>query len=287
MDPYRERMQRGTKAFPFSHYRQRLSSQSIELHWHPEIELIYGISGKTAVTAASRHYTLKAGDILLISPKELHSYKAVTPEAYYHAAVFDASLFRFQGAHFFEEEFTKPLLNGVLKFPGIITPEHGSYAGIRPIVHRIFNEDAGCRPMLFADLTLLFSLLLRDSLLINDPDRNSFERAEDVKKCIRYMEEHYAEKITLSTLAQLLHMSPNYFCSYFKAQTGVTAFTQLNYLRVSRAADLLLLSNDSIVAIAETCGYENVSFFIRKFKEFHGCTPSVYRKRYSASPVKI
>ena len=93
------------------------------------------------------------------------------------------------------------------------------------------------------------------------------------------MQEHQRQKVTLAELADLVHMSPNYFCSYFKKYTGISPFTQLNFIRVKSAESMLLKSNQPILQIAEACGFENVSFFIRKFKEIIGCTPSAYRKR--------
>ena len=105
------------------------------------------------------------------------------------------------------------------------------------------------------------------------------KKSEDVKLCIQYMEDNYGRKITLKELANLVHMTPNYFCNYFKKQTGLTPFTQLNSIRVRRASKILRNTETSIAEIAEACGYENVSFFIRKFKEIRGCTPSVYRKK--------
>lgn len=127
---------------------------------------------------------------------------------------------------------------------------------------------------------MLFCTLMENSLLDNTSDPASIKKAEDIKMCIKYMEVNYTRKVTLTELADLVHMSPNYFCSYFKKQTGISLFTQLNYIRVKEAAKLLLKSDDSIVDVAESCGFENVSFFIRKFKEIQGCTPSVYRKNY-------
>jgi len=280
MKQYRETQARGTENFPFAYYKQKLANHMIQLHWHPEIELLYGIDGEVTVTVAEEKYILKSGDILFINPEELHSYKPVTPRADYHAAVFDASLFQFKESHFFEEQFTNPILNGTLKFPRMIKSDHPDYNTISSIVDRIFNKDIGSKPLVFADLTLLFCTLIEYSLLEKIADRSSYEKSEDIKMCIKYMEEHCTRKITLAELADLAHMSPNYFCNYFKTQTGISAFTQLNYIRVKRATKLLRDSNDSIVNIAENCGYENVSFFIRKFKEIQGCTPSAYRKKH-------
>ena len=49
---YREKQRRGTEDFPFAYYREKYSNHMIHLHWHPEIELLYGISGELAVTVA-------------------------------------------------------------------------------------------------------------------------------------------------------------------------------------------------------------------------------------------
>lgn len=280
MKQYRETQQRGTENFPFAYYKQKLTNHMIQLHWHPEIELLYGIDGEVAVTVAEEKYILKSGDIFFINPEELHSYKSSTPRADYHAAVFDTSLFQFKESHFFEETFTEPILNGSLKFPRMIKSDHPNYDTICPIVHRIFNQDMDSKALIFADLTLLFCTLMEYSLLEKSNHRGASEKSEDIKMCIKYMAEYCTRKITLAELADLVHMSPNYFCNYFKTQTGISPFTQLNYIRVKRATKLLLNSNDSIVNIAENCGYENVSFFIRKFKEIQGCTPSVYRKNH-------
>lgn len=279
MKQYREKQKRGTENFPFAYYKERLINHMIKLHWHPEIELLYGISGELAVNVSEEKYILKQGDILFINPEELHSYTPHTPQADYHAAVFDASLFQFKGGHFFEQNFTEPIINGTLRFPRMIHCTHEKYDTIQPIVHRLFNEDIDSRTLVFADLTLLFCSLLEHSLLSEVSADVSYKKSEDVKMCIKYMEDHYTRKITLTELADLIHMSPNYFCNYFKKQTGISPFTQLNYIRVRRAAKLLRSCDDSIVSVAESCGFENVSFFIRKFKAIQGCTPSVYRKK--------
>lgn len=279
MKQYLEKQTRGTEDFPFAYYKEKYSNHMIHLHWHPEIELLYGISGELAVTVSEDKYILKTGDIFFTNPEELHSYSPHSEEVQYHAAVFSTSLFQFKEQHVFEQHFTSPLVDGELKFPRLITNEHPKYKLIAPIVHKLFNQDIQSKTMVFADLTLLFCTLLEHSMLETVAGETVLKKSEDVKLCIQYMEDNYGRKITLAELADLVHMTPNYFCNYFKKQTGLTPFTQLNNIRVRRASKLLRNTKKSIAEIAEACGYENVSFFIRKFKETRGCRPTDYRKK--------
>jgi len=279
MKQYLEKQKRGTEDFPFAYYKENYSNHMIKLHWHPEIELLYGISGELIVNVSKEKYFLRKGDILFINPEELHTYSPNQKLVEYHAAVFSPTLFQFKERHFFEQNFTNPLVDGEIKFPRLISKYDSRYDVVAPIVHKLFSEHIHSKTMVYADLIVLFCTLLEHSMLERKLDETSLKKSEDVKMCIQYMEENYSRKITLSELANLVHITPNYFCNYFKKQTGLTPFTQLNNIRVRRASKMLRNTELSIVEIAEACGYENVSFFIRKFKEIRGCTPSVYRRK--------
>ncbi len=280
MKDYREQQKQGTKDFPFAHYKEHLVTHRINLHWHPEIEMIYVLGGRLKVTVSEEVYILTSGDILFINPEELHSYAAAGTHADYHAAVLNLSWFQFKELHFFEQDFVKPLLNGTLRFRRLFQADHPQYDLLESLLLRLFQETRKNKAMIFADLTLIFATLLQYSLLENVEKKGMLQKSENIKKSINYMEENCGRKITLEEIANHVNMSPNYFCNYFKTQTGVTPFAQINNIRIKKASKLLLETTDSILNISEICGFENVSFFIRKFKEINECTPSVYRKKY-------
>lgn len=276
---YREKTVRGTEDFPFSSYRFVRKERVVALHWHPEVEILYVVNGQMKVNVSEEQYILNPGDIFFINPEELHGMSAFEREVEYYVMVFYPSLFQFQGKHFLEQDLIMPLVNGRMRLPRVLQRGHKTYAHIQPTVHRIFYDDADSKTMIYADLTRLFCVLLEESLVEKQAIYGEGQNSELIKKCIGYMEQHQKQKITLAVLAELAHMSPNYFCSYFKKYTGVSPFTQLNYIRVKSAESMLLKSDKPILQIAESCGFENVSFFIRKFKEIMGCTPSAYRRR--------
>lgn len=75
-------------------------------------------------------------------------------------------------------------------------------------------------------------------------------------------------------------MNSQYFCRYFKRLTGKTITTYLNEIRIDKAAELLVSSDEKSIEIAGACGFENIGYFNKRFKNLKGSTPSKYRERH-------
>jgi len=82
----------------------------------------------------------------------------------------------------------------------------------------------------------------------------------------------------LDELAELINLNPQYFCRYFKRNIGKTITEYINEIRIEKAAQELLETDDKIITIAQNAGFDNTGYFIRRFKEEKGMTPSEYRK---------
>ncbi len=276
----RERVERGTPDFPFAYYkmyRDKDFNRMAPLHWHPEIELIYGISGEAVVNVADEMYVLKPKDILFVNPEELHLIRPNTLPVRYEAAVFSTKLFEFADEHFFNRSFVEPLSRGELRFPHVIEHHNAVYSKIQPIVHNLFYDNINSRPLILSSLLNIFTIL-QESGELQIGQSSTARYTDELKLCISYIKEHYSERITLSVLASLVHMSPNYFCSRFKALVGITPFEYISDLRIKKASSELVKTNLPVAQIAANCGFESIGFFIRKFRQIKGCTPSEYRK---------
>ena len=92
-----------------------------------------------------------------------------------------------------------------------------------------------------------------------------------------YINEHLNQDIKLADLAQLLGMSQFHFSHLFKQSIGTAPYQYLLQQRVERAKQLLKQTDQSIVDIAFTCGFNSHSHLSKQFRQLTGLTPSAYR----------
>lgn len=98
------------------------------------------------------------------------------------------------------------------------------------------------------------------------------------EQIINYFEEHYAERISLDTIAENMYLSPYYISRVFKSETGDTPIHHLINIRLERAMELLKSGScNSIREAAESVGYEDVYHFSKLFKKKYNVSPSKVR----------
>ena len=99
----------------------------------------------------------------------------------------------------------------------------------------------------------------------------------------RYLQEHLAEEISLSILAEQFHLNPQYISQLFKSEIGVNFLAYLTNIRMERAKKLLLSTALSIGEISEQLGFGDYRVFTKVFKKSEGITPSQYRRDFLES----
>lgn len=105
--------------------------------------------------------------------------------------------------------------------------------------------------------------------------------ARSIRMAKAYVEEHYAETISLEDVAKYVCLSPTYFSSLFKSQTGQGFLSYLQSVRIGQAKRLLRETSVNIGEIAGMVGYADVKYFGKLFTKETGIKPSAYRKFYS------
>ncbi|SFE70852.1 Two-component response regulator, YesN/AraC family, consists of REC and AraC-type DNA-binding domains [Paenibacillus algorifonticola] len=106
--------------------------------------------------------------------------------------------------------------------------------------------------------------------------RNNDRAVSSIDAAKQYIRDHLSDDLSLETVAAQVFISPKYLSKLFKEENGITYTDYVTSQRMDRAAVLIENNNMSVEQIASTVGYRTAAYFIKKFKERHGCTPGNY-----------
>jgi two-component system response regulator YesN len=98
-----------------------------------------------------------------------------------------------------------------------------------------------------------------------------------IEKCMAFIQEHFAEELSLESIAQMYHFNTSYFSSLFKNHTGKSLSDYVIKVRMDNAKRLLTNSEYKISDIAVKIGYKDSAYFIRLFKRELGISPNKFR----------
>jgi AraC-like DNA-binding protein len=97
-----------------------------------------------------------------------------------------------------------------------------------------------------------------------------------LKKVLSYIRTSFSEPISLSDMAAICNMTPKYFCTFFKKMTKKSPVEYLTSYRIEKACRMLQSSDLSVTDIAFSCGFGDLSYFIKTFKKHTGQSPGKY-----------
>jgi two-component system response regulator YesN len=109
--------------------------------------------------------------------------------------------------------------------------------------------------------------------------RSGTKEAVQIAQVKAYIDEHYAEEISLETMASRFYMNPSYFSTFFKKNTGLNFKQYVTDARMKAALHMLTQTDAMLYEIAEKIGYHHARQFSEMFKKQFGMLPGEYRKR--------
>lgn len=146
-----------------------------------------------------------------------------------------------------------------------------------------FKQFMDCLMMLY-ELSKCEAKELASSSFANASRDSESRRVMKVKE---YINDHYAEDLTLPKLASLVGMSPSSFSRFFKMRTGKTLSSYLVSIRLGNAARALVDTTSTVSEICYSCGFNNLSNFNRVFRAKRGMTPHEFRSMYKKKKVIV
>ncbi|TDQ36443.1 helix-turn-helix transcriptional regulator [Aureibacillus halotolerans] len=290
MDRYYDRIpienrQHGNLSFPAALYEWKwtLEERSVGLHWHKEAEFFYVEQGTARFQIGKNTFSLNEGEAAFVHGGEVHAAHEVgASDCTFFAFVFDLSLL--QGLPTtIHTQYIAPLIAGERTLPAHITSDlpYGKAVlkTLRKLKAAFVNQADGYDLECTAHLMYVLSQVAKDGGFVQRGHANAEQgKLEQLKAVMLFIEEQFARRIKLSELADIAHMSEAHFCRFFKAIVKQTPMQYVNHVRVQHAANLLRTTERKTLAVAMESGFENLSYFNRKFKEMMGDSPAEYRR---------
>ena len=275
---YNEQIQHRTGDFPLAYYPVDIHHERyrMPMHWHREAELIHVREGRLELYIDNQTVCAEAGDLALIGEGVIHG--GEPEQCVYECVVFDAGMLLQLDAC---KRALKPVTNHSLFLKG---GDIDGEPSLRDSVNRLFAEVAsgieGSEPVVLGALYALFGALARNHAMarLHMTAPQFHQKAEQLKPALEYIETHYGQQITLDALARLTGLSPKYFCRFFHTIVHRSPIDYVNYYRIECASHFLTATDMTVAEIAQRCGYNDSSFFIKQFRKYKGTTPRRYRQ---------
>ena len=286
----RELKDHGTALFPVSCYGGSLEEHPVPWHWHDELEVVVVERGLAAVSVDGGQYALSAGQGIFISAGALHRTLRLAPGCWLLSIVFPPRIIGAMDSIYWQQYLQPLTANPACRcvlLDGSAPWSREAVTQVEAAWQSCVAEPPGFEFQARAALSWLIYLLSRHCPAAPSAQPEKLRRSGDrVKVMLQYIQAHYGEELTTAQIAASALVSESECLRCFRAVLDASPIQYLRQLRIQKAAELLEGTDQSVSEIGALCGFQEMSYFAKTFRELKGCTPSQYRKgKRSARPV--
>jgi AraC-like DNA-binding protein len=252
-------------------------------HYHRELEFKFMVSGYGKGYVGDTIYEYEPGDLVLVGPNLPHHWESANH--YEEKGILaDCVYIQFKEDFLGDELYQKSVMIETAKFfqkarQGIqFSGNTAKFAGEK--ILQLFTKTGFERLIDFLWLLNFLANSYEYKLLsnINFTVENNKTERNKLNKVYLYISQNFTQEISLDHAASLINMSKSAFCQYFKKRTLKNFSDFINEFRINHAIKLILENELSISEACYRSGFNNISYFNRKFKEIHKTTPVNYKK---------
>lgn len=256
----------------------RAKLNNFQPHWHDELEIVHVLEGEIKVIISENTYFLQKGDMEIISFKEIHQIHSIEGECLLQIIQINPKFMEYHFPHLSRIRFQKNLTDISKDINSGIVINIKILIG--KMVNSLINKRLGYEYEVVSLIYKLFGILMSNlPYIISGEDELKennivFKR---LTKIFDYIEQNYMNEINNDTLAEFLYLSKYYLAHFFKEHTGLSIGQYITNIRMNKATELLIKSEEFITNIILVCGFKNIKYFYKVFKESYKCSPLEYR----------
>ena len=255
-------------------------------HSHPEVELTYIVSSEGTRIVGDHLGSFEAGDLCLMGAHLPHIYR----NSRRTGELAQAEVLQFLPETILPAQQNAPEFLAVkellrLAGRGLVFPKE-VVTKVYPMMCRI-RETRGLRRWIhFLEILEILASARSYQVLASSGYSLSLAKLKDdrIQRACQYVLENFEEDLSQKELSEMINVTPTHFSRLFKQATGKSYRRFLSELRLGHACRLLQETSGTVVEVAFSSGFHNLSAFNRQFLSKYGCSPRDYRKRHSACP---
>ena len=253
-------------------------------HWHDELEILYYLNGGTEICVEHKTFQLPKKQVIVVDSRQIHStHTSDTTAMFVCIHISKAKLLEYVpdaeslAIRCLPEDITEenfPAYLEICKLAGSLV--------------QLYMEDSPFFALESEGIILqMFARILRHFSVRTLPEQTGqpLSSRERFREIIAYINNHYAEPLTLAEIAEHTGLTREYFCRFFKRNMGISFLEYVNEVRLSHIYHDLFHTDQSISRLMENNGFTNQKLFNQSFKKRYGRTPSQVRKESLSSSL--
>ncbi len=258
-----------------------IDAETEHTHAHTELEICFLLCGNAEFHINDRIFPLYEHDFIVIRPLALHQIQCCSNNC--RILFLQIDLFAFQ-------KYITGLSDVSFQFSNVMNNRNHIlyqrlYQSLRNIFYTAVEGNSVWRLTALQEVITILSILLSHYQTTSDEQEKqafSYDEYNQMRmlSVLEYINQHWQQSLTLTSVAETFSMNPSYFSRFFKNIMGIGFSNYLTHLRLKRSLSLLLDTDMHIIEIALECGFNDYKTYSRLFKKEFGYPPQIYRKMH-------
>lgn len=256
------------------------------MHWHQDLQFMYVQQGSIIVQTLSQTITVGHGEGIFINKNVVH-YIQHQADTIYYSFVFPEHFLTFYSDYPAKEMVERITENEHLPLVHFV-PTIAWQQEIISFLEKLERLEREKSPFYSYEILVCLTslwLIMRKNLTLPEKEESNHRLRQKMQIFLRYINQHYAENMTLAQLADSANVSKSGCLRYFKISLNTTPYNYLVEFRILKALQLLKDSDDSIGNIALAVGFQQLSHFGKCFRAKTGLSPRQYREQLKRQSI--